>query len=89
MESEEINIPELAANQINNAKLLNKKICAVGTTVMRTIESSVSYNKMINFIYFQKKDFPFPKGNFRDELIVCLQIFTYHNETHDASCGFY
>ena len=42
MESEEIFINELAAKQINLAKSSNSKVCAVGTTVMRTIESSVS-----------------------------------------------
>ena len=42
MESEEINIPNQAASLINKAKLQKKRVCAVGTTVMRTLESSVS-----------------------------------------------
>ena len=42
MESEEIIINEEAANIINIAKKENKRICSVGTTVMRTLESSVS-----------------------------------------------
>tara|TARA_B100001250_G_scaffold71782_1_gene58104 strand:- start:8432 stop:9487 length:1056 start_codon:yes stop_codon:yes gene_type:complete len=42
MESEEISIPIKAAEQINTAKSNGKRICAVGTTVMRTLESSVS-----------------------------------------------
>ena len=42
MESEEIFIPDKAAEQINSGKKKNKRICAVGTTVMRTLESSVS-----------------------------------------------
>ena len=42
MESEEINIPLKAAEQINTGKSQGKRICAVGTTVMRTLESSVS-----------------------------------------------
>ena len=42
MESEEIHIPENAAKTINIAKSNKKRICAVGTTVMRTLESSVS-----------------------------------------------
>ena len=50
MESEEIFIPEKTAKIINNSKKLNKKICAVGTTVMRTLESSVSTkNELIPF----------------------------------------
>jgi len=42
MESEEIKIPKKAAEIINNAKKNRKKICGVGTTVMRTLETSVS-----------------------------------------------
>ena len=42
MESEEIIIPNEAAIKINKAKNTGRKICAVGTTVMRTLESSVS-----------------------------------------------
>ena len=42
MESEEISIPKRAAEQINTAIRQNKRICAVGTTVMRTLETSIS-----------------------------------------------
>ncbi|MGQ1785482.1 MULTISPECIES: tRNA preQ1(34) S-adenosylmethionine ribosyltransferase-isomerase QueA [unclassified Saccharicrinis] len=42
MDSEQIFITEEACNIINKGKDDRQKICAVGTTVMRTIESSVS-----------------------------------------------
>ena len=42
MDSEELKINENSANIINNALKNNKRICAVGTTVMRGLESSVS-----------------------------------------------
>ena len=42
MDSEELKISDEAVNIINNALNSNKKICAVGTTVMRGLESSVS-----------------------------------------------
>jgi S-adenosylmethionine:tRNA ribosyltransferase-isomerase len=42
MDSEQIFITEQAANIINNGKDEKRKVCAVGTTVMRTLESSVS-----------------------------------------------
>jgi len=42
MESEKIIILEEEAAKINNGKNEGKRICAVGTTVMRTLESSVS-----------------------------------------------
>ena len=42
MDSEQIFIPEKSAEIVNNIKRNGKRICAVGTTVMRTIESSVT-----------------------------------------------
>ena len=42
MDSEQIWINDEACNIVNNAKNNKKNICAVGTTVMRTLESSVS-----------------------------------------------
>ena len=42
MDSEELKITENSANIINNAIKHKKRICAVGTTVMRGLESSVS-----------------------------------------------
>ncbi|MHA7112286.1 tRNA preQ1(34) S-adenosylmethionine ribosyltransferase-isomerase QueA [Sunxiuqinia elliptica] len=42
MDSEQIWIKEDACNVVNDAKTNKKNVCAVGTTVMRTLESSVS-----------------------------------------------
>ncbi|MCK3682685.1 tRNA preQ1(34) S-adenosylmethionine ribosyltransferase-isomerase QueA [Maribellus sp. YY47] len=42
MDSEQIWIREEACNIVNNAKENKRNVCAVGTTVMRTLESSVS-----------------------------------------------
>lgn len=42
MDSEQIFIPQETADAINNIKRKGGKVCAVGTTVMRTMESSVS-----------------------------------------------
>lgn len=42
MDSEEIIIPDETVEIVNNAKTHKRQICAVGTTVMRTLESSVS-----------------------------------------------
>lgn len=41
-DAEYIDIPERSAKLVNEAKDAKKKICAVGTTTMRTVESSVS-----------------------------------------------
>lgn len=40
MDSEQIHIPEETERIVNRAKDLEKKICAVGTTVLRTLETS-------------------------------------------------
>lgn len=42
MDSEQAIIPEQAADMVNNAKHKKQRVCAVGTTAMRAIESSVS-----------------------------------------------
>lgn len=42
MDSEEIFIPDETVEIVNKAKTHKRQICAVGTTVMRTLESSVS-----------------------------------------------
>lgn len=42
MDSEEAEIPEATANIVNKAIDAKKKVCAVGTTTMRAIETSVS-----------------------------------------------
>jgi S-adenosylmethionine:tRNA ribosyltransferase-isomerase len=42
MDSERIIISEEAANIVNTAKDERKNVCAIGTTVLRTLESSVS-----------------------------------------------
>lgn len=47
MDSEQIVIEAAAADMVNEAKANGHKICAVGTTVMRTIESSVSTTGML------------------------------------------
>lgn len=64
MDSEQIIITEQAADIVNKAKDAKKHICAVGTTVMRTLESSVSthghlkpYDGWTNKFIFPPYDF--------------------------------
>lgn len=60
MESEQIIITNEACDIINDAKDCNKKVCAVGTTVVRTLESSVSTkNRLIPYEGWTNK-FIFP-----------------------------
>tara|TARA_B100000989_G_scaffold268079_1_gene222549 strand:+ start:1897 stop:2952 length:1056 start_codon:yes stop_codon:yes gene_type:complete len=65
MESEKIIIENKAADIINLAKKNRKKVCSVGTTVMRTLESSVSTkNTVIPYVGWTNK-FIFPPYDFR------------------------
>ncbi|MDR2928136.1 MAG: tRNA preQ1(34) S-adenosylmethionine ribosyltransferase-isomerase QueA [Cytophagaceae bacterium] len=64
MDSEQIFITEPACNIINNAKEKKKKICAVGTTVMRTIESSVSTQGQVKPFEGWTNKFIFPPYDF-------------------------
>ena len=64
MDSEQVIITEQACKVVNSAKEKKKKICAVGTTVMRAIESSVStsntlkpYDQWTNKFIFPPYDF--------------------------------
>ncbi|MCS6934463.1 MAG: tRNA preQ1(34) S-adenosylmethionine ribosyltransferase-isomerase QueA [Chitinophagales bacterium] len=47
MDAEEVHIPERTAQIVNTAKSAGKRICAVGTTTMRGIESAVSAEKFL------------------------------------------
>ncbi len=64
MDSEEINIEEKAANIVNKAKEKRRNVCAVGTTVMRTLESSVSTLGMLKPFSGWTNKFIFPPYDF-------------------------
>lgn len=64
MDSEELIIDEKARDVVNNAKRNKKKICAVGTTVMRGLETSVSSNGMLNTYQGWTNKFIFPPYDF-------------------------
>ena len=64
MDSEQIIIPQNAVDKINAAKKQKRRICAVGTTVMRTVESSVSSNNLLNAYEGWTNKFIFPPYDF-------------------------
>ncbi len=64
MDSEEIEILEGAADVINNAIVEKRRICAVGTTAMRTVESSVSSSGTLNEFSGWTNKFIFPPYEF-------------------------
>lgn len=64
MDSEQVIIPESAAEIVNQAKRNNKRVCAVGTTAMRAIETSVSTEGYLNSFDGWTNKFIFPPYEF-------------------------
>lgn len=64
MDSEEVRITEEACEIVNRAKINKKRVCAVGTTTMRAMESSVSSNKTLNPYEGWTNKFIFPPYDF-------------------------
>ena len=64
MDSEEIIIPQEACDKVNKAKEAGKRVCAVGTTVMRAMESSVSSHNTLNPFVGWTNKFIFPPYDF-------------------------
>jgi S-adenosylmethionine:tRNA ribosyltransferase-isomerase len=64
MDSEELKITQQACDIVNNAKANKKRICCIGTTSMRAIESSVSSAKTLNPYDGWTNKFIFPPYDF-------------------------
>jgi len=75
MESEEILISSDTCRIVNQAKANKKKICAVGTTVMRAIESSVSTMGTLNPYMGWTNKFIYPPYDFK---IANCMITNFH-----------
>jgi S-adenosylmethionine:tRNA ribosyltransferase-isomerase len=64
MDSEQIWIKDDAVGIVNAAKEERHRVCAVGTTVMRTLETSVSTNGMLKPFEGWTNKFIFPPYDF-------------------------
>ncbi|WP_319229702.1 tRNA preQ1(34) S-adenosylmethionine ribosyltransferase-isomerase QueA [Draconibacterium orientale] len=64
MDSEQIWIKDEACEMVNNAKQEKRNVCAVGTTVMRTLESSVSTQGFLKPFEGWTNKFIFPPYEF-------------------------
>jgi len=97
VDSERIIITDEAAVLINKAKERKSRICAVGTTVVRTLESSVSTSGMVkpfngwtNKFIFPPYDFKVPDmlvSNFQlpySTLLMMVSAFAGYNLLFDA-----
>ncbi len=93
MDSEEIIVSEQVANMINEAKENKRRVCAVGTTVLRTLESAVTTTGYVKPFEGWTNKFIFPPyeimvpnalvSNFhlpKSTLLMSVAAFTgYHN----------
>ena len=75
MDSEEFHIDPIAENIINKGIKEKRRICAVGTTVMRTLESSVSSNGTLNAYDGWTNRFIFPPYDFS---IANMMVTNFH-----------
>lgn len=75
MDSEQLRITQEACDVVNTAKNNRKKVCAVGTTSMRAIESSVSSARLLNPYDGWTNKFIFPPYDFS---IADCMITNFH-----------
>jgi len=75
MDSEEVMIGPKTVEQINTALKARRRICAVGTTAMRAVESAVSSNQTLNEIDGWTNKFIFPPYDFS---IANAMITNFH-----------
>ncbi len=76
MDAEYINILQEAADTVNAAKKANKRVCAVGTTSMRTIESAISAKRLLKPMEGWTNLFVYPPYEFSiaDSLITNFHV---------------
>ncbi|MBL4735036.1 MAG: tRNA preQ1(34) S-adenosylmethionine ribosyltransferase-isomerase QueA [Flavobacteriales bacterium] len=75
MDSEEILIPEATSIAVNKAKNNKKRVCSIGTTTMRAIETSVSTTGMLKPYEGWTNKFIFPPYEFR---IASCMVSNFH-----------
>ena len=75
MDSEQIWVTEKACEAVNKAKTNKKNVCAVGTTVMRTLESSVSTQGFLKPFEGWTNKFIFPPYDFS---VASRMITNFH-----------
>ncbi len=97
MDSEELAIEQNSADIVNNAKKNKKRVCAVGTTVMRALETSVSSDLTLNAYEGWTNKFIFPPYDFaiadsmitnfhtpKSTLLMMVSAFAGHDFVKEA-----
>ena len=80
MDSENYEVGQSTVNAVNEAIGNKKKICAVGTTSMRTLESSVSANNMLKTSAGWTDKFIFPPYDFK----ICDAVITNFHKPYST-----
>lgn len=75
MDAEYFRIPDAAVNLVNNAKAEKRKICAVGTTSVRAVESAVSAEGYLKLAEGWTNKFIYPPYDFQ---IPTAMITNFH-----------
>ncbi|MBA6155767.1 tRNA preQ1(34) S-adenosylmethionine ribosyltransferase-isomerase QueA [Tenacibaculum sp. S7007] len=75
MDSEKIIVPQASADMVNSARGNKKRICAVGTTVMRTVESAITSKRELKEFEGWTNKFIFPPYDFS---IANAMITNFH-----------
>jgi S-adenosylmethionine:tRNA ribosyltransferase-isomerase len=79
MDSEQVIITEKAANIVNEAKRNKKRVCAIGTTSMRAVETSVSTDNMLKAFDGWTNKFIFPPYDFSIADSLVTNFHTPHS----------
>ncbi len=97
MDAEYFRVPEKAAQVVNKSKKANKRICSVGTTSMRAIESAVSAEGLLKSAEGWTNKFIYPPFEFnvansmitnfhlpKSSLVIMVSAFGGHELIMDA-----
>lgn len=76
MDSEQVEITEECCDVVNKAKVNKRRVCAVGTTSMRAMETSYSTEKLLKPYYGWTNKFIFPPYDFSvaDSMITNFHV---------------
>lgn len=88
MESENFIITSKAAEKVNESISKRKKVCAIGTTTLRAIESSVSTTNRLIPIEGWTEKFIFPPYNFKVANALVTNFHAPKSPFYIATCAF-
>lgn len=88
MDSENFIVPEPTANRVNEALDVKKRVCAVGTTSMRALESAVSANNRLKPNQGWTDRFIFPPYEFRIPSALITNFHLPESTLYMMACAF-